>query len=199
MKKRVILFSVIALEVFFAIGSARAQQSLRTGAGVTAVKLSPTFTGALSSLNVELETEPPVISKLKSGVVEFPIVGGVLDLATAKGQIVHTGGLELKAGSTVVTLSDFIIDTSDPAQSRLTGIVTADGSYLGRITLFDLGLTAVSLPLQPIADLVIYLPGVNVILSPEAAADLNKVFKVHAFAAGIPIGTATVICLTSRL
>jgi len=92
---------VIALGLFSTIGPARAQQSLRTNAGTTAVKLSQTFTGALSSPNVQLETAPPVISKLKSGFVEFPIVCGVLDLATAKGQIVHTGGLELE-GSTAL-------------------------------------------------------------------------------------------------
>jgi len=52
MKTRLILFSVIALGVFSTIGPALAQQSLRTNAGTTAVKLSQTFTGALSSLKV---------------------------------------------------------------------------------------------------------------------------------------------------
>jgi len=70
---------------------------------------------------------------------------------------------------------------------------------LGRITLFDLELPAVSLPLQPIANFVLYLPGVKVTLDSEAAADLNQVFKVNGFAAGIPIGTATVTSFISRL
>jgi hypothetical protein len=99
----------------------------------------------------------------------------------------------------VVTLSDFIIDTSNPAQSQLTGIVTVNGSYVGRITLFDLGLPAVSLPLQPTANFVLYLPGVNLTLDSAAAAALNQVFKVNAFAAGIPIGTATITSFISRL
>ena len=198
-KNRFILFGVIVLGLSSAIDPAQAQQSVRTNAGTTAVKLSQTLTGALRSLDVQLETVPPVISRLRLGFVEFPIVAGVLDLATAKGQIVHTGGLELEAGSTVVTLSDFIIDTSNPARSRLTGIVTADGSYVGRITLFDLGLPAVSLPLQPFANFVLYLPGVNVTLDSEAAAALNQVFKLNAFAAGLPVGTATVTSFLSRL
>jgi len=67
---------------------------------------------------------------------------------------------------------------------------------VGRITLFDLELPAVSLPLQPIANFALYLPGVNVTLDSEAAADLNQVFKVNVFAAGMPIRTATVTAVS---
>lgn len=199
MKSRLPLLSIALASLFLATATLNAQQSLRTYAGTTAVSLSSTFTAALQSLNVSLETVPPAISRSRLGFVEFPIVGGIIDAQTAHGQILHTGGLELEAGSTVVKLTDYIIDTSDPAKAVLTGIVTVNGAYVGRIPLFDVALPSLSLPLQPIAGFVLLIPNVSLSLNTTAAAALNQVFRVSAFAGGIPVGTATVTAFVSKL
>jgi hypothetical protein len=191
-------FLQLIASVCLITGNLYAQESVRTYVGTTGVQLSTSFISALKSLNVNVATVPPAASHLESGLVEFPIVGGIFDLQSAHGQIVHTGGLQLQAGSTVVTLTDYIIDTSDPAKARLTGIVTADGTYAGRIPLFDLTLPTLNLPIQPIGGLLLTIPNVGVTLNVKAAAALNKVFNVSAFSGGISIGSATVTAFVSK-
>jgi hypothetical protein len=170
--------------------AASAAPTFSVGYGDTSVKLDPIFTGALASLKVT----PGVIgkSRLRDGVVNFPIADGDFDFGTAKGEIAHFGGLTLTAGSTVVELRDFIIDTS--AAPVLTGKVVANDNFVARIPLFDLQLPALSLPLatprynySPLK-----VPGVKVKLNATAAAALNSVFGVTAFVPGIPIGEAQV-------
>jgi hypothetical protein len=182
---------VIAAASSFAIAvSAYAAPTLNVAYGDTSVKLDPVFVGALQSLSVT----PSAIgySSLRNGVASFPVVDGDFDFGTAKGEIAHYGGLRLKAGSTTVELTDFIIDTSGAAPV-LTGKVIANDSFVARIPLFDLTLPALTLPLQaPRGWGALTVPGVKVTLNAGAAAALNGAFGVTAFAGGIPIGEATV-------
>jgi hypothetical protein len=170
--------------------AAFAAPTLPLGYGDTSVKLDPIFVGALTSLNV---TPSPIgSSRIKDGVAFFPVSDGDFDFATAKGEISHRGGLALTAGSTVVELADFLIDTSGAA-AVLTGKVIVNDSFVGRIPLFDLTLPALTLPLAaPRGWGQLKVPGVKVTLNAGAAAALNSVFNVTAFAGGIPIGEATV-------
>jgi hypothetical protein len=156
--------------------------------GRTSVELSADFLGALTTLNVTPGRIKP--GKLRGTTVSFPISAGALDLETARGEIHHTGGLTLTAGTTEVQLLNFTIDTSGD-QAVLTGVVTANGSFVGRLPLFDLALPALTLPIQPQGNAVV-IPNVGVTLSDEAASALNGVFGVTAFAGGFNIGTATV-------
>ena len=111
--------------------------------GKTTVTLSNDFLGALVALRLSAGTVGE--GTLRSGVASFPVTGGALDLATAKGEINHTGGLVLAAGSTRVELLSFNIDTSGN-RTVLTGLVTVNGDFVGRLPLFDLTLPAVTLP-----------------------------------------------------
>lgn len=162
--------------------------------GKTSVSLSNDFLGALVALRLSAGTVGD--ATLRSGVASFPVTGGALDLATAKGEINHTGGLFLAAGSTRVELLSFNIDTSG-TRTVLTGLVTANGNFVGRVPLFDLTLPAVTLPLQPQAFGNLFLPGVRLTLSSEAAAALNSIFGVTAFAQGFNIGTASLFAVTT--
>jgi hypothetical protein len=167
-----------------------AAPTLSVSYGDTSVKLDPVFVGALQSLSVT----PSAIgyASLKNGVAAFPVVDGDFDFGTAKGEFSHYGGLALKAGTTVVELTDFIIDTSGAAPA-LTGKVIVNDSFVARIPLFDLALPALTLPLQaPRGWGQLRVPGVKVTLNAGAATALNAVFNVSAFAGGIPIGEATV-------
>ncbi|MFN0109614.1 MAG: hypothetical protein ACKVZH_12230 [Blastocatellia bacterium] len=163
--------------------------------GKTTVTLSNDFLGALVALKLSAGTVGE--GTLRSGVASFPVTGGALDLATAKGEINHTGGLVLAAGSTRVELLSFNIDTSG-SRTVLTGLVTVNGDFVGRLPLFDLTLPAVTLPLQPQAFNNLFLPGVKVTLSAEAAGALNTVFGVTAFTQGFSIGTASLFAITTN-
>lgn len=164
------------------------------GDGRTTVALSSDFFTALNTLRVSVGTIGE--GTLRGGAVSFPITGGALDLANAKGEINHTGGLFLQAGTTRVELSSFNIDTLGNAPV-LTGLVTANGNLLGRVPLFTLQLPTLTLPLQPQAFNTLFIPGVGVRLTAEAAAALNGVFNVTAFTAGFNIGTASVFAVAS--
>src|ERR1700761_3848518 len=78
-----------------------AQKTIPTNYGLTAVQLSDTFTSALQTLDVTAGTVEP--TQIRNGVATFPVVGGAIDLDTALGNILHTGGLTLTAGDTKVT------------------------------------------------------------------------------------------------
>jgi hypothetical protein len=171
--------------------TAFAAPTLNVAYGDTQVKLDPVFTNALATLKVT----PGVIgySRLRDGVVSFPIIDGDFDFGTAKGEITHVGGLTLKAGDTLVELRDFLIDTSGAA-AIISGKVVVNDNFVARIPLFDLKLPALTLPLAaPTSNYApLNVPGVKVTLNAGAATALNSVLKVTAFAGGIPIGDATV-------
>ena len=160
------------------------------GFGRTSVTLSSGFVSALHTLGLTPGVVRP--SDLEDGKVAFPVTGGVIDLQTARGEISHSGGLTLTAGSTEVRLQSFTIDTTG-SSPVLTGLVIVDNKLVGRVPLFNLQLPAgLSLPLKPSTEGVLHLKGVGVTLTSTAAAALNGVFKTNAFAAGFEIGTANV-------
>jgi hypothetical protein len=182
----VVAVSLVATAAF-------AQQTKTVEGGVTSVALSETFTGALTSLSVTPGVVAP--SRLREGVAFFPIVGGAIDLDTAAGNIVHSGGLTLTAGSIEVRLQSFLIDTT-ATPPVLTGIVVANNKLVGRIPLFHVVLpSGFSVPLKAQDGFILQLKGVGLTLSANAATALNGVFGLsggQAIPAGLPIGTASV-------
>lgn len=186
-----ILMSVFCAGVL-AIGAFGQTRPLESGR--TAVTLSSGFLSAVTALGVNVV--PVLPSQIFEGVVSFPVTGGTLDLATARGEIDHSGGLQLSAGTTRVQLLNFIIDTTDTP--KLTGMVVANGAVLGRVHLFNLTLPAgITLPLTPQNELLT-IPNTTVRLSETAAAALNALFNVTAFEPGFEIGTARVSAFTGR-
>lgn len=175
--------------------AALAAPSVLLAEGRTSVTLSNDFIGALGSLQVAAGAVGA--GSLRSGVASFPITGGALDLGTAKAEINHSGGLSLSAGATRVQLLSFNIDTTG-ATPVLTGLVTVNGDVVGRLPLFNLTLPSLTLPLQPGAFGTIFIPGVQVRLSREAAGALNSIFGVTAFTEGFNIGTASVQAVTAQ-
>ena len=158
--------------------------------GYTLVELLPGFVDALTSLQIAPSKNLP--ATLYQRIAYFPITGGRLDAANAKGEVPHSGGLKLTRGATQVIISDFIIDTASAAP-RLTGIVTANGSIVGRIPLFNLQLPALTLPLTlPPGPEVLLIEGSKVTLTQEAATALNGVFGTNAFVGGFNVGIASV-------
>jgi hypothetical protein len=176
----------LALSLFCA--SAFAQATVVTQSGKTSVALSKSLLNALSSLGVTPGKISP--STLVKGVITFPITGGAFDADTAKGQIIHSGGLTLTAGGTQVDLESFIIDTTG-SSPVLTGIAVVNGALVGRLTLFNLQLpSGITLPLQPVDGVLVDVNPVGVTLTSSAASTLNTVFGVTAFTGGFDIGNA---------
>lgn len=161
---------------------------LKTGA--TVVTPSEDFTNALTSLGV-------AVQPLKGKQLRFPIIAGAADLETARAEIAHSNGIALSAGGTRVELSNFVIDTT--ATPVLTGLVVANGSVVGRLPLFKVGLPAgIELPLAP-AQGKLVLDGTTLTLTAAAAAALNGAFGVTAFVEDFSIGSATVTATGVRV
>lgn len=154
--------------------------------GSTQVALSAELVGALGSLGVTPGAIFP--TTIIAGTASFPIVSGAIELNTAKGEINHSGGLTLTAGTTRVRLTSFLIDTTGTAPV-LTGLVAANDSVVGRVPLFNLAPTGLTLPLKPGGGT---LNEVKLTLTQTAATALNAIFSVSAFTAGFPIGSAQV-------
>ena len=180
---------IVALAMLVSANIASAQNTETIERGRTTVTLASEFVSALGTLGVTPGTVGP--TELNNGRVNFPVIGGAIDLDTAAGQILHSGGLTLTAGQTEVTLQSFIIDTT--GAPVITGLVSVNGKLLGRLPLFDLALPGgITLPLTPHHGRII-LKGVGVTLDSTAAGALNSVFSVSAFQGGFGIGTAKVI------
>jgi hypothetical protein len=182
----------LALVVVLTLASraAIAQNTKIVQSGVTHVNLGLSFRDALATLHVT----PGVIAPtaLVGTKVNFPIIGGAIDLDTARGNIEHSGGLTLTADKTVLGIQNFIIDTTGKTPV-ITGLAVLNGAVVGRIMLFDLALpTNFKLPLQEYFGSVLYLKGITVKLDAGAAATLNHIFGTDAFKGGMNIGTATV-------
>ncbi len=180
--------------LFLALSSfsccAFAQHTDTIDSGITTVTLSSGFVSALHSLDVSVGTVTP--THLADGEVSFPVVAGAVDLDTALGNILHSGGLTLTAGKTEVRLQSFIIDTTAP-YPVITGLVVVDNKLVGRLPLFDLTLPAgLRLPLRTQGAFLLNLDDVKVDLDGEAAKALDKVFDVKAFKKGFEIGVANV-------
>ena len=159
--------------------------------GYTLVEFLPSFVQALSTLQITPTKVLP--GTLYQRIGYFPITGGRIDAATAKAEVPHSGGLALTSGNVQVILSDFIIDTASGAP-KLTGLVTANGSLVGRAHLFDITLPAgIALPLTlPPGPEILLIEGSRLTLSADAAGALNALFSTNAFAAGFSVGIASV-------
>jgi hypothetical protein len=157
--------------------------------GKTSVTLSSDFVNALNTLKVTPGTFGS--ARLKQGVASLPIVSGAGDLGTVKLEVNHRGGLSLKAGSTIVELTDYAITNLD-GKPVLIGLIKANESLVGRIPLFNLALTEGPKATSAHGNTQIQLKGVGIKLAKPAADALNGVFKVTAFKEGLNIGTAKV-------
>jgi Htaa len=187
--KHLVKTAILGLTLVLATSAVHAQAKT-IGLGRTFVALSSGFVSALHTLGLTPGVVRP--SDLEDGKVTFPVTGGLLDLQTARGEISHSGGLTLTAGSTEVRLQSFTIDTTG-SSPVLTGLVVVDDKLVGRLPLFNLQLPAgLSFPLKPSAEGVLRLKGVGVTLTSTGAAALDGVFKTNALAGGFEIGTANV-------
>ena len=162
----------------------------------TQVTLDQGFLDALTSLKLT----PGVLgtATLTDGALHFPITGGHVDYYDpsqsyrpyVQGEIDHEGsGLSLTAGSTEVDLTNFVID---PGTSQLFGTVSANGTKVAdHVYIFNLDGSTLK-PLATDADGNAVLEGTRVLVSPDAAALLNKTFGTTAVTDQLLVGIAKI-------
>ena len=165
----------------------------------TAVTLDQEFVEGLESL--KLTPGPVGNAKIsEAGVASFPITGGNVTYYKpgttnpyVRGLIEHEGsGLSLKSDETTVELTDFEVN---PANSKLTGTVTANGEEAATdAPLFFLNGSTLK-PLKTKGNTAI-LDGTTVTLTKEAADLLNQTFKTDALKKGFPVGVAKITIKT---
>lgn len=181
-------------------GNAKPRGQFKTLTGnTTSVKLDSGFVAALG----QLKLTPGVIGGAKldanTGVVSFPITGGKATIYKkgdvtpyVQGVIDHQGsGMTLSAGSTKVTLENFVIHPGN--NSNLTGKVLLNGKTAAPAgtKLFDLDGSTLKTPTISSSG-VATLTGTTVNLSSGAAQLLDKAFKTNAVKGGLTIGIATI-------
>jgi len=187
MKKLSFAASLVAAALTLSATCAQAQGIYIVQGGRTTVTLSDTFLADLTTLKVT----PTTIygSQLFENKVFFPITSGEINLANAAGQIEHSGGITLTAGTKEIRLSSFILTTTGE-QSYITALAIANGKLVGRINLFDVELSSeLKLPLVP-ENGDFFLSGDKLNLDPAGAAALNDAFGVKTFEDNLYVGYA---------
>jgi len=160
--------------------------------GATSLTLNTGTAAALTGLGV---TVAPAGSATASGaVVTFPITSGYVEIHSNKhhypgyieGSVEHYGsGLTLTAGSTTVTLSDFVVD---PGNSVLYASVNG---VPDPAPLLQLNGRQVTVSKDSAGDVV--LDGTIANLTTSAATALDSAFGTQAIKGGTPLGTVHLV------
>ncbi len=103
MLRKKLPFALLALALLaLASFAPTAVASVHVDGGSTALKLDSRFASALSGAGVSVAPGSP--ARAGRGGVSFPITGGRVDSATARGVYNHSGSLTFSAGNKRVTL-----------------------------------------------------------------------------------------------
>lgn len=187
MKKLSLAAFVAAAALTLSATGAQAQGIYMVQGGRTTVTLSEPFLADLTTLKIV----PTTIysSQFYENKVFFPISSGEINLANAAGQIQHSGGITLTAGTKQVRLDSFILTTTGE-QSYITALAVANGKFIGRINLFDVELSSdLKFPLVP-ENGDFFLSGSTLHLDPAGASALNDAFGVKTFEDNLYVGYA---------
>ena len=162
-----------------------------TGVGTT-LTLNAGTAAALTSLGVKVAPEGTATASGSS--VTFPITSGYVEIHSNKhhrpgyieGSIEHYGsGLTLTAGTTTVTLSDFVVD---PGDSLLYASVNG---VPDKAPLLQLDGRKVAVSKDGSGDVV--LNGTVANLTSSAATALDSAFGTQAIKGGTPLGTVHLV------
>jgi hypothetical protein len=177
--------------------SAIASPSVQLTGGATSVRLSHELLGALESLGVAPDNVLPggLHPTARGATAVFPIPTGELDAEGPVLEIIHSGGLTLTAGDTRVALTSFVIENIGN-DLRLSGVVKANDTIVGRIPLFRIALTQAPVVTPGTGREAgrLKIEGAELKLTSGAAATLNAAFGLDGvFTGGFPIGTARIV------
>lgn len=157
-------------------------RSLSTGR--TTIQLATAFSDTLRASGVQGFVLRP--GTTFRGKAVFYISSGEFDLSTARGEVLHRGGLRFAKGTAVVDFVNFAIDTS--GSPVLTASVKVNDTFVGRIPIFNLAFPALTLPLT---NSRIEINSIGLTLRDEAANVLNNAFAALIVSNGMTAGTAS--------
>ena len=107
MSRRFLILAVSLTALGLVAAPTAGAAKMKLGGGSTTLKLKPAIASALGDAGVKVRPVKP--AAVNGGGLAFPITGGTVDSATARGQIHHSGGLALSAGGTKVKLTSFTV------------------------------------------------------------------------------------------
>lgn len=154
---------------------AAAETTVRVSGGTTTLKLDGKTVKKLKRAGINVKVGKP--AKSKGGTVSFPVSGGSIDPANAKGELKHKGGLTFQAGKKKVSLKAITLNS---AKGRFTAKV-------GKSTVAFANVKGGKVTRDGFATEV---AGYKVTISKKGAAALNKALGVRAAKAGTKLGTA---------
>jgi hypothetical protein len=176
--------TAVAATTLAVAGPANAADTVELDGGTTALKLNGKTVRALRSAGITVAVNKP--AKVSGLTARFPVVGGDIDPANAKGTIEHSGGLTLRMGRTGVTLRAITLNTGKKTFTAKVGKRTLTiGSLAGGKVTRDGFATEVS--------------GVKLKLGKAVAGALNRTFGGRVFKSGLTLGTAAVAPETDEI
>ena len=191
--KRLVTRMGLLAVLFFVASLGLAQQTRTINNGMTELDLSDSAVSGLNALGITLDGASP--THISDGSAFITVVGGAIDLDTASGNVVHSGGLKLTQGNTEVRLESLIIDTTGPSPI-VTGLVVVDKKMVGRLPVFNLTIpSGLTLPLVAEDNFFVHVKGFGVTLTAQAASALNSAFSTTGFTNGFDVGMANVFVL----
>lgn len=128
---------------------------------------------------------------LLNGSTTFTGVGGALDVTTAAGELLHSGGYILTVGSNKVELSSPVIDTTNTSSPVISVLVIVNGSMMSRMPLFTLSAPPGFITPLPTSAGTVQLTGILLYVAPQMATELNSLLGANVIAAGLAAGTET--------
>jgi hypothetical protein len=170
--------SVITAQPLFA------QSNTSIGSGATTLRFAPTFESTVSTSGLTIQALEE--SNVFQGLFIFPILEGVIDLDSARGDIIHGGGFSLTGQNLDVRFYNLIIDTTGATPFVSADLVVNDAMVV-RIALFDLQLPPLTLPLDARTG-VMTISSTSVTLRSEAANILNQIVGASTFRGGEVVG-----------
>lgn len=165
-----------------AIAAPAQAAAVDVGSGATTLRLDAGTARVLTGAGFDVAPIGP--AKAGRAGVAFPITGGRVDDATARGSIRHSGGLRFRRGETTVRLTSFTVNVR-------RGVSTLSARVNGgvRATVIRLGLSDARVRKDGGA---LVVSRVTANLSRTGAGALNKAFSVRVFRPGLRLGTVTV-------
>jgi hypothetical protein len=193
MNLKLSLATILATTTLWFSPPAQAQPTRSIGSGVTTVRLDTTFLRVLRDENIRTRAFEESVTARNS--ILFPINEGTIDLANARGEIIHAGGVRFTSPSVNVKLVNPKIDTT--LTPVLLALVIVNDQVIERLPIFDVKFSGLSTPLKTRKG-TLRFTNVTLTLRSEGATALNTVFDTDAFSAGQTFGTATVNAILGR-
>lgn len=187
----------------FAGGVATKTLDVKTGS--TSLTVSDAFLAATSEISIKKIIPGKVAINFRKQEIslKLPITGGAISTSDFLSEITHSGGFSLSnsEGDVKVSVTDFVVSVDAGAgTASVSALVTVNGSFFGRETMFSLDLTAsnLSTPFEVPKNKTVVIRDAEVKLTQEGADALNAAFDVTIFDTDTVVATAKISAIVDK-